>query len=237
MLAAGAYGSPGILLRSEIQGLPVGDGLIDHVGVGLGFEATERLQRETAEFERSHALAMAQVTIEARSSRCAEGVCDLFLFPAIDPPGPGRLRDQRGGVRDEARVARARAPDVAGPAGAAGDRPRLPARGARRRGDRRGRRGDARAGGERRRPPLRRCARRDRGRTSTASLTPAPPRAASSTRSARARSAAWSTGPGCVLGHEGLVVADASIMPTIPRANTNLSTLAVAERVAELLSV
>ena len=31
---------------------------------------------------------MAQVTIEARSAACAEGVCDLFLFPALDPPGP-----------------------------------------------------------------------------------------------------------------------------------------------------
>ena len=38
---------------------------------------------------------------------------------------------------------------------------------------------------------------------------------------------------GGVLGIEGLLVADASIMPTIPRANTNLSTIAVAERIAE----
>jgi choline dehydrogenase len=37
---------------------------------------------------------------------------------------------------------------------------------------------------------------------------------------------------GAVLGHEGLYVADASVMPTIPRANTNLSTLAVAEKIA-----
>ena len=40
-------------------------------------------------------------------------------------------------------------------------------------------------------------------------------------------------GGGRVLGHDGLFVADASIMPTIPRANTNLSTLALAERLAE----
>jgi choline dehydrogenase-like flavoprotein len=40
---------------------------------------------------------------------------------------------------------------------------------------------------------------------------------------------------GAVLGLDGLLVADASIMPTIPRANTNLSTIAVAERVADLL--
>jgi choline dehydrogenase-like flavoprotein len=38
-----------------------------------------------------------------------------------------------------------------------------------------------------------------------------------------------------VLGYDNLYVGDASIMPTIPRANTNLSTAAIAERVAELV--
>jgi len=38
-----------------------------------------------------------------------------------------------------------------------------------------------------------------------------------------------------VLGIENLVVCDASVMPTIPRANTNLTTAAIAERVSELL--
>jgi choline dehydrogenase-like flavoprotein len=42
-------------------------------------------------------------------------------------------------------------------------------------------------------------------------------------------------GSGAVYGVEGLYVADASVMPTIPRANTHLTTLAVAERLAELL--
>ena len=45
VLAAGAYGSPGILLRSGIgpqRELPVGEGLSDHVGVGFGFEGTDR---------------------------------------------------------------------------------------------------------------------------------------------------------------------------------------------------
>ena len=41
---------------------------------------------------------------------------------------------------------------------------------------------------------------------------------------------------GRVRGHEQLVVADASFIPTIPRANTHLTTLAVAERIAETLS-
>jgi choline dehydrogenase len=38
---------------------------------------------------------------------------------------------------------------------------------------------------------------------------------------------------GRVLGVERLTVADASIMPTIPRANTNLTTVAIAERLAD----
>jgi choline dehydrogenase-like flavoprotein len=38
---------------------------------------------------------------------------------------------------------------------------------------------------------------------------------------------------GRVLGLDGVVVADASVMPTIPRANTNLTTVALAERIAE----
>ena len=40
---------------------------------------------------------------------------------------------------------------------------------------------------------------------------------------------------GRVLGVDRLFIADASIMPTIPRANTNLTTVAVAERLAELI--
>jgi choline dehydrogenase len=42
-------------------------------------------------------------------------------------------------------------------------------------------------------------------------------------------------GDGRVYGLDGLYVGDASVMPTIPRVNTNLSTIALAERVAERL--
>jgi choline dehydrogenase len=42
---------------------------------------------------------------------------------------------------------------------------------------------------------------------------------------------------GAVHGIEGLYVADASVMPTIPAANTNLPTIVVAERIASWLDV
>jgi choline dehydrogenase len=42
-------------------------------------------------------------------------------------------------------------------------------------------------------------------------------------------------GRGRLHGFTNVYVADASIMPTIPRANTNLPVVAVAERIAELL--
>jgi choline dehydrogenase len=43
-------------------------------------------------------------------------------------------------------------------------------------------------------------------------------------------------GAGAVHGIDGLYVADASIIPTIPRANTHLTALAVAERIADRLT-
>jgi choline dehydrogenase-like flavoprotein len=42
-------------------------------------------------------------------------------------------------------------------------------------------------------------------------------------------------GDGSVRGTEGLYIADASIIPTIPRANTHLTVLAIAEKLAESL--
>jgi 5-(hydroxymethyl)furfural/furfural oxidase len=42
-------------------------------------------------------------------------------------------------------------------------------------------------------------------------------------------------GAGRVFGVEGLRVCDASLMPSIPRANTNLPTIMIAERVADLI--
>jgi choline dehydrogenase len=42
--------------------------------------------------------------------------------------------------------------------------------------------------------------------------------------------------PECrVIGMEGLRVIDASVMPEVPRANTNLSTIMIAEKMSDLL--
>jgi choline dehydrogenase-like flavoprotein len=39
-----------------------------------------------------------------------------------------------------------------------------------------------------------------------------------------------------VKGHQGLWVCDASVLPFVPRANTHLPVMVVAERIAALLS-
>jgi choline dehydrogenase len=85
VVSAGAYGSPGILLRSGLgTELPVGEGLVDHVGVGAAWEPTERLLAETAAHEAEHGLYMGQVTVAVSSRSCPPGVRDLFVFPALD---------------------------------------------------------------------------------------------------------------------------------------------------------
>jgi choline dehydrogenase len=235
VLAAGAYGTPGILLRSEVgpqRGLPVGEGLIDHVGVGFGFEGTERLQREAAAFERERPLYMAQVTVQARSSECPEGVCDLYLFPALDPPGAHGYEpsaavfamkpDSRGSVRLTARDPHAPlaidhgflsdARDVAVLVEGVG--------------------------------ALRALAATDEVRA-YAGPEARPGADVDAERHVRAAARGFFhpvgtcaigrvvDGDGRVLGIDGLSIADASIMPSIPRANTNLSTIALAERIAE----
>jgi choline dehydrogenase len=235
VLAAGAYGSPGILLRSDaaaLRELPIGEGLIDHVGVGFGFEGSDRLQRETAEFERAWPLYMAQVTIEARSGACAAGVCDLFLFPALDPPGP---EGYQGSV-----AVFAMKPWSRGTVGLTSPDPRAPL------AIDHGFLTDARDvavlfdGVE----ALRSLAASDEVRA-YAGREVRPGAGVEAERHVREAArgffhpvgtcaiGAVVDGDGRVRGCEGLSVADASIMPSIPRANTNLSTIAVAERLAE----
>jgi choline dehydrogenase len=231
VLAASAYGSPGVLLRSGIgpdSGLPVGEGLLDHVGVGAAWEPTDELR---ADWDASAApLGMAAVTIEARSSRCDEGVYDLFLFPGLDPGyeisaavfamkprSRGRVTLTSADPRAPLHVEHGFLSDDADAAVLTEGFERL--------------RGLVQAG------PIRRYAGRE--------LRPGEDVGSDEHVRATARGFFHPTGTcaigsvvderGHVLGYENLVVADASIMPTIPRANTNLSTAAVAERIAELL--
>ena len=237
VLAAGAYGSPGILLRSGVgpeRGLPVGDGLTDHVGVGFGYAGTDRLQVDVAAFERAHPLFMAQVTVAMSSSACAPGLSDLFFFPGLDPPGPHGYEvsvavfamkpASRGSVRLTASDPRAPLhidhgflshPDDAAVLAEGVERLRRLVAG----------------------DPIRRYAGRE--------TRPGPEVDAMTHVRTTARGFFHPVatcaigrvvdGDGRVYGLDGLVVADASIMPTIPRANTNLSTIALAERIADTL--
>jgi choline dehydrogenase-like flavoprotein len=235
VLAAGAYGSPGILLRSDapaLRELPIGEGLIDHVGVGFGYEATDRAQRETAAFEETRPLYMGQVTVEARSRACAHGVCDLFLFPAIDGPSEDGY--------ELSAAAFAMKPSSRGRVGLTARDPRAPL------AIDHGFLTDERdvavlvEGVQ----ALRRIAASDEVRAYGArEVRPGPEVDAERHVREAARGffhpvgtcaiGAVVDGDGRVRGCEGLSVADASVMPSIPRANTNLSTIALAERLAE----
>jgi choline dehydrogenase len=238
VLAAGAYGSPGILLRSGIgaeRELPVGEGLTDHVGVSFGFEATDQLQRETAEFERSHALFMAQVTLAISSSTCAPGVCDLFFFPGLDPSREHGYQASaavfamkplsRGSVRLTSRDPRA---PLAIDHGFLTD-PRdanVLAEGVEALRQLTGSDTIRDYAGRETRPGTEVDALTHVQETARGFFHPV----------ATCAIGQVVDGSGRVYGIDGLFVADASIMPTIPRANTNLSTLAVAERIAEGMS-
>ena len=238
VLAAGAYGSPTILLRSGVgpeRELPVGEGLSDHVGVGFGFSGTERLQREVAEFERSHPLFMAQVTVAASSSVCPAGMWDLFFFPGIDPPG-------KAGYEVSVAVF-AMKPESRGSVRLASRDPRVPPA-----IDHgfvsNGRDAEVLAEGV---EALRRLTSTDAIRAYGGRETrPGPDVDALAHIRDTARGFFHPVatcaigrvvdGDGHVYGVDGLLVADASIIPTIPRANTNLSTVALAERLAERMA-
>jgi choline dehydrogenase-like flavoprotein len=230
VVAAGAYGSPAILLRSGIDGLPVGEGLLDHVGVGFSYEPTERMRGEMLAFEASAPLWMGQVTIRARSSACPKGVCDLFFFPAADPDGAISAAVFAMKPVSRGRVT-LRSSDPEEPL--AIDHGFL----------RDERDGAVLAEGV---ELVREFVSREAFRPFVAreDRPGADVRAAVYVRAAK-RGFFHPTGTCAigrvvdercrVLGYEGLVVCDASVLPDIPRANTNLTVAAVAERLAELL--
>jgi choline dehydrogenase len=248
ILAAGAYFSPAILLRSGIgpedelgrlgigiaETLPVGERLLDHCGTDVVWDLTPALQRSTTEDARAGGLREAHAFVKAASASCEAGSWDLHLLPWIYPTGEGDA--YRASVivfhmkpLSAGRV-RLRSADPA-------DLPIVEREF---------------LADERDLPPLLEGI--DLARTIVAteplrSLLGAElaPGGGDAERYVRATVRNYfhpaGTCPlgtvvdthGRVFGIDGLHVADASFMPTIPRANTNLTTAAIAERIAETL--
>jgi choline dehydrogenase len=219
VLTAGAYGTPAILLRSGF-GSPVGENLSDHVGTGIAWRNTPELVEDTQRHELDHPLFMAGVTIM---------IDDVFLFPDLGADysisaGVFFMKPRsRGSVRLTARDPEAPlaiehgflAEESDADAVVAGlermrelvDHPAL-----------------ARYVGSEERPgntDLRSYVRE----TARGFFHPVGTCAMGAVVDERCRAQ----------GIDNLVVADASVMPTIPRANTNLTTAAIAEKIADML--
>ena len=240
ILTAGAYFSPAILLRSGIGpglavDLPVGTRLLDHHGTSMAWAPTARLQAETEAHVAEHHLFEAHAVITAASSACPAGSWDIHLLPWIyrgpedgrflvslplfhmKPLSRGRLTLRSANPADAPRVERgflSRDEDLA-PLLEAIELARTivatePV---------------SELLGEELRP----------GGVDPADFVTATMR--NYFHPAGTCPLGEVVGADCcVLGIEGLLVADASIMPTIPRANTNLTTAAIAERVAAALT-
>jgi choline dehydrogenase len=239
IVAAGAYGSPALLLRSGIgpqahlsrlgvgviEDLPVGVGLADHPGAGIEWSpAAAHVPKQGPAFATS-------LLVRARSDSCPKGTWDLHFLPWLEEADEGWRTsavvyllkpDSRGSVT-------LRSPDPRVPPAIdhgflseTHDLDRLSSGVAliRTLAEQAGCGRELRPGdNELLDTYLRREVRGIFHPTGTCAIG-----AVVDTR-------------GAVLGLDGLVVADASIMPTIPRANTNLSTIAVAERIADWLRV
>jgi choline dehydrogenase-like flavoprotein len=236
VVSSGAYGSPGILLRSgigpegEVAQLPVGEGLADHVGVGAGWEPTQELLDETAAHEAEHGLYMGQVTVAGSSGSAAAGVRDLFMFPGLDvgpeisgaafamkPASRGSVRltsldpdaplaIDHGFLRDERDVEVVAEAFERLRALAESEQVKRYAAREHRPGHEVGAEEHARA-------------------TARGFFHPVGTCAIGTVLDERCR----------VLGFENLYVVDASAIPEIPSANTNLTTVALAERASEWL--
>jgi choline dehydrogenase len=237
ILAAGAYGSPAILLRSGIgpgpdlerlglevvADLPVGRGLADHPGVGMEWSAAPAHVPDT------DSVFSVSVLARGQSDLCPDDTWDLHLLPWLDRGERGWETTSvvyllephsRGSV--ELRSVDPRVPPAIdhGFLAEARDLDRIVS-GV---GLMRALAAEAGAGDE---------------------LRPGVDADLVTYVRREVRGIFHPTGTcamgkvvdpvGAVLGLDGLVVADASIMPTIPRANTNLATVAIAERIADLL--
>ena len=263
ILAAGAFGSPGILLRSGIGprvdlrrlGIPVavdrpgvGRNLLDHPGVNVVFGAAPELEVQLRSKDAGGQMCGAANMVRAASSNCGESTWDLHLVPWA-------ARDTQNITGSEWRVSLS--PYVMKPLSAGTVRLHSPAP-------------DDPLGvdlGFLSDPDgadlevlvdgmelVRRIATTDpfsqsvigeavpgpaiEGRVAIAGWLRESVRGyfhpVGSCRMGREEDPdAVVDGSGRVHGLENVYVCDASVMPTIPRANTNLTTIAVAERIGE----
>lgn len=229
VVCGGPYGSPGILLRSAIGpglelDLPVGEQLSDQVGVGFSWAPTERLVEDTRAFEMDHPLFAPQESLWTEAQ-------ETFILPSIEWNDAGEL--------GASCVVFVMKPHSRGHVSLNGPAAETPLR------IEHGFLTDDRD--------------RDavlKGMELVRELASGVPYLAGELRpgaetdlgvylAANVRGFFHPVGTcgigrvvepdGRVKGVDGLYVADASIMPTIPRANTHVSTIAVAERLAELL--
>lgn len=249
VLCAGAYFTPAILLRSGIgpeselarhsiplvAALPVGDVLLDHHGTGINWESTELLDRLTADHvQRAGPLYGPHALVKAASGACAAGSWDIHLVSwtsaALDrdgheasvgvfhmkPRSAGRLRLRSRDALELPEIERGFLTDPSDLDTVAD--------------------GLELARTLARQAPLSRLL----GPELAPGAEPLESYARRAMRNYFHPAGTCGVGrvvddSGCVLGVERLVVADASIMPTIPRANTNLTTVAIAERLAETI--
>jgi choline dehydrogenase len=249
VLTAGAYFTSAILLRSGIgpeselarhgipvvASLPVGEVLLDHHGTGIAWQPNELLDKVTAEHvQRTGPLFHPHAIVKAASSVCEARSWDIHLVswtnaahesggyePSIGvfhmkPRSAGRLRLRSRDPRDLPEVERGFLRDasdltavVEGLSLARSLALQAPL--ARLLGP------EVAPGQE----PLEQYARRLMRNYFHPAGTCGIGRVVDES--------------GRVLGVEQLLIADASIMPTIPRANTNLTTVAIAERLAEAI--
>jgi choline dehydrogenase len=215
VLACGTYGSPAVLLRSGIGpglrvDLPVGDNLIDHAGVDVEWEAAVDIAPPDG--QASYALLVPDPDLQLVPWASQPDVCTLLAF-FMKPRSTGRVTLQSDDPL---------APPLIGHAHLSDERDVKPI---------------VRAVELARQvaasEPVASLVARESapGKTDVEQYVRANVRgyyhpvgtcAIGSAVDERLR----------VIGIENLYVADASVMPTIPRANTHLTTLAIAERAA-----
>ena len=99
VLAAGSYFSAAILMRSGlgpetelerlgipvVASLPVGERLLDHYGTDVAWKPSARLESSLAEHEREHGLLGPHVVLKAGSSSCTPGNWDLHHMTWVSP--------------------------------------------------------------------------------------------------------------------------------------------------------